>query len=318
MRKNRTLVSFWTSRQENFCLDHLKLCFLWFDEILVEALGPHYKENFTDLLLNKDKLNKNELDIFTDIVAPLDSRVSNETIEAYNKSCPPGYPRWGKDCENFTYPDPENAEQYAHNTLLEYIMKEAGIQAPDGYGMQQIEGRARVAVDAVKLWSYVNTELPCIMQAGNDEKIAISSSHKFNRETSVKIEPFKVLEMSIPSLRKVSWKNIIKLKKEGNFELLRKKISEVSVSCKGDYGNATIALSRCEENTMSEIIERYRPNVKKVAIESTISNIPCIPIINPAGVYLGLKAVKEEYEKASELNWFYLLRDIKQLADNEN
>ncbi len=317
MEKIRALVSHWASLGSEFSNDHLKLCFLWYDEVIIETIVPNEKGFFFSKYIDQSSFSKKELMVFTDIVLPLEERVPKNLLKDFYKSKEPGYPRWGKNCENYTYPNPMNAHQYAHNALIAHIQNEWGIKKTDRHNVEHVEGAARVAVESVRLWDSINKDIPCMLQANNNEKIAMVAARRFNYNDTVEVEPFKLFERIVPSLATVPWGDIIRLKEKGDFDNLRKKVAEVISGSSCDINDAQHELSRLEEKATSEIIEKYRPNVNKITIESAISNIPCIPILNPVSAFFGARDIREEFRKAEELNWFYLLRDIKKLITQE-
>lgn len=132
MKTLRSLVSLFARSNDNFRKDHLKLCFLWYDEVIIESINEHDRANYVSHIIENKNLEKKHIRIFTDIVIPLEERVSKDLLDEYSKSKDPNYPRWGENLEKFTYPSPENAKQYAHNVLLEHIQSEWGFKDSDG------------------------------------------------------------------------------------------------------------------------------------------------------------------------------------------
>lgn|GEM_PF-2324311 len=110
------------------------------------------------------------------------------------------------------------------------------------------------------------------------------------------------------------WSSIIAIKKRGDFDSLRGKISDVIFANSGNLDQAQQELLKLEEDAAERIIEENRPNIRKLAIESAISNIPCVPILNPASIFFGARDVRNEAKKAKNLNWFYVLHDIRNLT----
>lgn len=316
MDKYRTLISSYTSIEEHFRQDQMKLCFLWYDEVLFEDIGTYDESRWFSNLLLGENLPKALLGDLTDLIVPLHSRTSVDMKEYYKKQWSRGYPRWGKDWENYTYQEPENAEQYAHNALLKKIETEWGL---DGLVDEHAEGRARVATDAVDLWKVINNDLPCVFQANDDEKLAMSAATAFNSNNqSINPNAYELFSLSVPDMTTIPWQEIIKLKRDGKFDKLREQLKEVNQSSHGDIELARTKLLEHEQRATEEIIEQYRPNVKKVVAETLWANIPNIPFLNPVGAYFGARDIKKEKEKASSLNWFYLLRDIRTLPDSVN
>lgn len=314
MKTLRSLVSLFAKSNDNFRNDHLKLCFLWYDEVIIESINEYDRANYVSRIIENENLERKYIRIFTDIAIPLEEKVSKDLLDEYSKSKDHTYPRWGENLEKFTYPSPENAKQYAHNVLLEHIQSEWGFKDSDGAAIEHAEGRARVATDAIILWETVQQELPCIMEANNDEKLAMASANIFNTKEKDSVNPFKLFETSVPNMGDVSWSEIIEIKAQGNFDSLRNKLKEIIMITPNDLSSAQKELEKLEHEATEEIIEKYRPNIKKVAIESLMSNIPNIPFINPVSAFFGIRDTIKEKKKATEKSWFYLLRDVRNIG----
>lgn len=303
------------SFKDDFSDDHMKLCFLWYDEVLYETLGKTSEEEWLSRLA-KDSLSASEIYDLSDVIIPVDKRISLELSKKLKAFDLRGYPRWGSNHENFTYPNPESAEEYAHNMLLRRIEKEWG--KLDGLGVEHAEGRARVAVDAVSMWKNVNREIPCMLQSTDDEKLAMSAASAFGAPDQPYREPFRLFEMSVPSLSNVPWKKIVSIKRKGKFDRLRDKLKSITTSLNGPLSDAQEELKKAEDEAMNEIVDQFRPNIKPVIAEALWSNIPNVPFLNPVSTYFGVKNIRVEQEKTNDFEWFYLLRDIKQLPPKHN
>jgi hypothetical protein len=285
------------------------MLFLWFDVILLESIGQYDKNRFIDSLIEHDPINRENHMIISDVVKTIDD-VDKALAEVRRNEMLVGYPRWGKEYENYTYPEPKDPYEYAHNKLLAYIEKEKGVARFDGYDIEQAEGRARVAVDAVRLWDRVNRALPCILQAGTDEKLALQAAQAFGRSDVGITSEFGLFSVLVPSLEHVPWNSVVELKKSGSFSSLRRKIADVFKDAHGNFAQAQISFQRLEQETMSDIIERYRPRFATVALEALFSNLPGLPV-NPFGLYTGAKSTLTEWQKRRNLSWFYVLRDLR-------
>jgi hypothetical protein len=312
---SRALISFMTlATNPSFRSDHLKLCYLWYDEVLFETIGQYEEARFFGKLVGNEHNARKTIKALTDIIMPLGSRVSTDVKGDILDSMRRGYPRWGDNHENYTYPEPKNAEQYAHNRLLQSIAAEFGVSRfEDGYYIEQAEGRTRVAVDAVLLWGRVNAEVQCMLQAGPDEKLAMIAAHEFSSVTNQTPSPFSLFEIAIPSLSNVSWHEIVTLRHKGGLDSLREKIANAVSQAATDLKAAKKLFDNFESNAIDNIVETARPKVGKVAIETVLANIP-IPIVNPFGIAFALRDMAEVAKRSQDLSWLYLLRDIKKTA----
>ncbi|MBX3686296.1 MAG: hypothetical protein KF909_09170 [Rhodocyclaceae bacterium] len=315
MNTSRALVSHLTSvTDKDFRADHLKLCFLWYDEILIETIGNYDEKRFVERLLQAEPPQRALSHVLSDVIRPLDRQLQEHITGDWRSQAQRGYPRWGKNYENYTYPEPENAEQYAHNYLLGLIAQERGVNRfDDGYDVEQAEGRARIAVDAVTLWEGVNAELPCMFQANQDEKSAMTAAKQFVSASSIQDASFSLLEVAIPSLIDVPWSDIVQFRNNGSLKSLRDKIAQSVASAGADLEAAKSLFDRSEQEAIDAMLERSRPRVKRVAIESILANLPGMAV-NPFSLFFGVRDTAEAYKRNQENGWLYLLRDIKRVA----
>ena len=313
----RALVSSMTSSiDKDFRDDHLKLCFLWYDEVLIETIGQYDERRFYENLLGDEAKERKTAHALSDIVVPLKKRANAELIGSLHDRLGRGYPRWGRDHENYNYPDPENGEQFAHNKLLQHIANEHGVtRFEDGYDIEQAEGRARVAVDAVLLWERVNMELPCMLQTNGDEKLAMLSAQQFSAGEDLAPTPFVLFDTEIPSLEKVTWKKIIEFRRNGSLKSLREKFGKSFDSAGGNLTQAKELFNQSEREAINSIIDDARPNTKRVAVESILANIPGFQF-NPFSVFFGLRDTAKSIKKEHDHGWLYLLRDIRKSTHN--
>jgi hypothetical protein len=308
---SRALASFFTcATDDQFRTDHLKLSVLWYDEVLFENIGAFDQARFLERIVGEEKNAVSSIKILSDLVVPLDKRVNHDVLEYLRRTAEPGYPRWGKENENYTYPAPENAEQYAHNQLLAKFAEDHGVKRFAGGDVEQAEGRARVAVDAVRLWNHVNRELDCVLQASSDERLVMTFAQKFAAESEHPPEPIKLFELAVPSLSSVPWSRIIELRNSDSLDALRSKIAAAVEQAGNSLEAAKRSFAELERGLIDEIIESGRPNVKKVAFEGLVSNIPGLPF-NPAGAYFGVRDSLSTVQRHRNVGWLYLLRDIR-------
>ena len=280
--------------------------------MLFETLGQFDESRFFSRLLGDcpDNIRKD----VTDVLVPLSRRLASEVTGTHFDRLESWYPRWGKDCENYDYPEPENPHQFAHNAMLRRIEAEKGVDRLEGISIEYGEGRARIAVDAVSLWEHVNLVLPCMLQATTDEKTAMLATQEFGNQRRCSSEAYSLFETTVPSLVSVSWADVGEFKRCGGLGGLRQKIHEAFDVAAGDPQRARAVFEGFEDATTSEIIDRYRPRFRKVAVESILGIIPGLPV-NPFGLFFSGRDMIEEGKKHKQLDWFYVLRDMRALSD---
>ena len=97
-----------------------------------------------------------------------------------------------------------------------------------------------------------------------------------------------------------------------DFVLFEKKSGEIYDAAAGNTEQAKAMFCDLEDATIDDIVNRFRPRVKKVAAQAIIGNLPGIPFANPFGLYLGSRDTINEFKKERQFNWFYLLRDMRE------
>jgi hypothetical protein len=319
MSISRALVSWKTSVNDAFRTDHLKLCYLWYDEVLLETLSgrddlyPKLIEDLVKYENNAEKLARQ----LTDSMIPLADRVSLRALPDITREVQRGYPRWGEGYENYTYPEPEIATEYAHNHLLSLLEQEHGVQQFVGWEIEQAEGRARIAVDAAALWESVNISIPCMLQADADEKEAMIAMQQFRSSVAAPVDPVRLLDLAVPSFADVSWEKVVALRNSSDLDLLKKKVREAAEYASSDLTRAKAILEGFERVAIESIVEFGRPQVKRVAIESSIANIPLGPV-NPHSLYVAGRDTAAAIKRRAEVGWLYMLRDIRSAGEQED
>lgn len=313
MTASRALVSSVAmTTDESLRSDHLKLCYLWYDEILFETLRPDLEDHSIKRLVGD--LPRRDLHEISDVFVGVNRRLPEEVTGTISNRLPRGYPRWGEDQEHYDYPDPENALEFAHNQLLRAIEAEMGVGRFDGIDVEHAEGSARVAVDAVALWDRVNRHLPCMLQSNAHEKLAVEAVATFQLTEPHASASVELFQATIPSLAKVSWSEIAQLRRQGGFKALRSKIEQASALAAQDFTAARQIFSEFEDDTVSLIVDKFRPKVRKVALEGILANVPGFPVFNPFSLFFSSRDTGMAIKNASELSWLYLLRDIRMAA----
>ncbi len=316
MTSSRALVSFTTVvADESFRCDDLKLCCLWYDEILFQMLGEYDASGFFSRLIGGEDKPDSTAKALREVMVPLTERVSREVLDdVFDASMREGYPRWGDEYRNYNYPDPETPAEYAHNRLLDHIALEHGVSRfEDGYDIEQAEGLARNSVNAVTLWARVNAEVPCMLQANAYEKIGLEAALQFSSGVGDNPVASRLLQMALPSLSGLTWRQVVDLRRNAGMDSLRALIRDAVQQASGDLGAAKTLLSEFEARATDRIVEAGRPNVKKVAFEAIMGNLPGLAV-NPFSVFFGARDTLAAVKKRNEFGWLYLLRDIRRAA----
>ena len=121
MTYQSTLISFDAFAVGHFRNARMKLCFLWFDEIVFEDIGLHNREAFLSGIDGFSALEQRRKSLLLEAVSPLSERLRIDWKANRLERMHRGYPRWGPDYRNYDYREPETADQFAHNALLRKI-----------------------------------------------------------------------------------------------------------------------------------------------------------------------------------------------------
>lgn len=299
--------------RDSFREDRLKLCYLWFQELIFEDAMPWSGRGYLTKLEGWDQLHSRDRGALQDALSPLSDRVP-ASVEARQKNMIRGYPRWVDDPSRYTYPEPETPEQFAHNALLEAFERERGVRRLDGIEIEYAEGRARAATDIVLLWQEVNSVVPCTLQCTSDERLAIDAMTRFTALPDT--EPAKVLfQSTIPSLRHLPWSEVVRLRSTGLFDVLREKMRSLTLAAEGDLDEAKRKLAHAEAEAVEEIVNRARPKIGSSLFEGIAGNIPLpLPIPNPISIYSAIKTVIAQNRQDRDFGWLYMLRDLRATA----
>jgi len=152
-----------------------------------------------------------------------------------------------------------------------------------------------------------------MLQSNFDEKIAIQAAATFNSTQHSDDVSVKLYETLIPSLADVEWTETASLRHRGAFRSLRRKIAEASVAGGGELDKARSEFQDFEDETTAEIIDRFRPKMRKVMLESVLANVPGLHV-NPFSLFFGARDTYRARADGREHGWFYLLRDIRAAA----
>ena len=288
------------------------MCVLWFDEILFEDFGRINRENFLASIPEVSSLSAVEHSCLLEAVTPVRERVKLDWQERFRKDIGRGYPRWGDKLKNYDFPEPETPAELAHNILLRKIEMEFGVNRfAEGYDIEQAEGRARFAVDSIDLWKAINDEIPCILQARSDEADVMNVFRSFDRKEELS-SSFTLFQAVVPSLRHLSWKSVIDMRRKNKFNPFREKLERVFRSAEEDLTVSLQSLREAEKEVVEEIVERSRPAPGMALIEGVLGNLPT-PGINPFSIVFSLKAFARAVQNSERFEWFYMMRDLREM-----
>lgn len=292
-----------------------KLSFLWFDTIIVEDLG---RRQPIDAIIRDNNISNRERKFVQDVILSV-SELADGTIKKNNQEMVlEGYPRWERNGDSYyNYPEPETPQQYAHNELLKHFERMAGVDhIEDGYAVEQVEGSAKVAVDAVRLWALINDRISCTMACSENEHLAVTSMMTFAARNTPKLVETdlvsNVAKLMLPDVSKLGWNEIIAIKKHGEFSTLKSKIEELyEVNC--DYVATAQALADEARRLTRHIAIKAKPKPIRALFDLVATNLPMGPV-NPYAIFTGYKKFLNDCQEASEHKWIYTFLDLEERA----
>ncbi len=289
-----------------------KLNILWFDNLIIEDVnGRHYLHKIID----SGHIPSHYKSFIDDFVIPVSQIDGGKVREEYHGFSFEGYPRWEDAGKlHYKYPDPENPYQAAHNALLSYHENRCGVQQFDnGYDIEQAEGSAKFSVDNIRLWALVNKNIPCCMTCDIRGKIAINEMINF---ASGKHESFPESDLIefvgatvLPDVSQLSWKELLEVKRSGDFRFIVDKITELYSEIQ-DFDGVIKNLSDDVKQVSRKIIIRAKPKPIRSLMELIVTNIPGA-MFNPYGVFVGYKKFLSECREASDNQWIYTMFELE-------
>lgn len=134
----------------------------------------------------------------------------------------------------------------------------------------------------------------------------ISDVFKSTQETS-NINSLFTTDLIIPNFEALSWDQILELREDNYIKEFRKKIMSLSNSNE----KMDEALSRELTTSLWSLADQCKPNMSKSILEVVLSNLPSPTIVNPFGLYCGVKNVIDTKKNKDEHSWVYFVQSMK-------
>lgn len=290
-----------------------KLNFLWFDRVIVEDLG---KKDFGRKFIQTTSTDEKEKRYLSDVFVPMSDVDGGSIAKRRDEFHFEGYPRWEEgDQHRYDYPEPEEPRQFAHNALLAYFEKRAGVaRFDDGYDIEQAEGAAKTAVDAVRVWALLNNRIPCTIACTPEERLAIDQMLHFASQSAPSIAPSDLVQnvasIVLPDVSVLTWSELIAIKKSGEFGGLREKIIDIYRS-RHDYDDAAKAFAAEARQLGRKIVIKSKPTPIRALVDLVATNLP-VGMFNPYSIFVGYKKFLSDCREASANQWVYTLAELEE------
>jgi hypothetical protein len=114
----------------------------------------------------------------------------------------------------------------------------------------------------------------------------------------------------IPNFDQLSWEQILELREDKYLKAFRQKVH----SYKAQQGALDTLLSEELMKNLWDIAEQAKPDVGKAIFETVTSNLPSPTIVNPFGLYYGVRDIVKNSFKMNENSWIYFVQQFHSQA----
>lgn len=110
----------------------------------------------------------------------------------------------------------------------------------------------------------------------------------------------------VPNFEELSWDQILELREDKNIKAFRQKFFSV------DNQEQPIdrVLSSSLESSLWDLAMQIKPSMGKSSFEAVVSNLPLPTVLNPFGLYYGVKSVIQNYENKKSHSWIYFVHSM--------
>lgn len=119
----------------------------------------------------------------------------------------------------------------------------------------------------------------------------------------VKIVP-KTVEVGIPDVAKLTFGDIVALRRSEFLQSFRLKYAELS------YANEVQRLLDFYYATIEKLVDEVRPHTSKEIAKGILGNLP-IPIVNPIGIATSVQDIWKSVKLKREFGWVYFVREMR-------
>lgn len=133
---------------------------------------------------------------------------------------------------------------------------------------------------------------------------ALKTAHE-----SPDIKTLFTTDLVIPNFEELSWDQILELREDKYIKEFRDKI----LSCNGEGGSIDEIIAKDLNNSLWQLADQCKPNMKKTILEVLLSNLPSPTIVNPFGLYYGAKSIQKTNVNQNTNSWVYFVQSMKKV-----
>ncbi|MDC9623386.1 hypothetical protein PSI22_17505 [Xenorhabdus sp. XENO-7] len=121
------------------------------------------------------------------------------------------------------------------------------------------------------------------------------------------IENLFTTDLVIPKFEELSWNQVLELRKDKNIHAFRRKIFAIN--------NREESIDKTLDSDLQlalwDLAMQIKPNIGKSIFEAVVSNLPLPTVLNPFGLYYGVKSIIQDYKNQENHSWTYFIQKMK-------
>ncbi|QTF06952.1 hypothetical protein HC231_02635 [Brenneria izadpanahii] len=114
-------------------------------------------------------------------------------------------------------------------------------------------------------------------------------------------------ELVVPKFDELSWDQVLELREDKNIQAFRRKFFSIENREK----SIDKILYSDLESTLWDLATQIKPSIGKSTFEAVVSNLPFPTVLNPFGLYYGIKSVIQNYKNKNSHSWIYFIQSMK-------
>ena len=167
-------------------------------------------------------------------------------------------------------------------------------------------------IDAVVTWNCVHSISPCTILPDSRERNVIERLFGLTQPSEDVTLFNEITENEIPGFASYQWEKVVEMRSSQFLENFRKKLSELLyLTQKSDNKSALEILKEIELKDLRELAKSVEPSKQSTIIKSILSNIPLPIPINPISVGIGIKDVRDSFDRKDRFGWLYFLMHLR-------
>lgn len=290
---SQAFLSWITLCSEDPDLTGMKVASVFFDELILDVSPSDSLYQVLDGLVEDKKVTRETADHLRRIWVPIEAVLPGVDIR---------HPlNWGA----------KELERAALKVVLDSEREEYNVDESVPGFHHEVAWAYRGLVAAVVKWGALNAQQACTFLANRRESSVVQQVFQKTQPPEATRVFRQVLESRIPDMRALPWERILDLRSHAFLEHFRRKITELVTALRSDVEHTIVeSVREIELHDLSKLVRLVEPSPRKTILKFIASNFPLPIPVNPASVGIGLKEIKEAYERKEQFGWLYFLMDL--------